>query len=137
MEGMVRAVAPGEMAWCILRGGSFVGQGTAQERAIKRLREGVERVPCDGSNYVSMVNVADMAAAICASLTHAPGGSIFNIVDEPLQQGDYIDRLAALVGAYPAPRDAAEPCPPSLRCSNKAARSALGWSPTRGIWPEV
>lgn len=137
MERMVRAVPLDKMAWCILRGGSFVGRGTAQEKTIQRLHEGEERVPCDGRNYVSMVNVADMAAAIVAALQLAPGGSIFNIVDEPLRQGDYLDRLATLVGAPPAPRDAAAPCPPSLRCSNQAARSVLGWSPKRGIWPEV
>jgi nucleoside-diphosphate-sugar epimerase len=137
MESMVRAVPLDKLAWSILRGGSFVGPGTAQERTIRLLREGVERVPCDGRNYTSPVNVADMAAAIVAALQLAPGGSIFNIVDEPLRQGDYLDRLAALVGAPPAPRDAAAPCPPSLRCSNQAARGVLGWSPTRGIWPEV
>jgi 2-alkyl-3-oxoalkanoate reductase len=137
MESMVRAVPLDRLAWCILRGGSFVGPGTAQESAIQRLHDGVERVPCDGSNYISPVNVADMAEAIVASLQHAPGGSIFNIVDEPLRQGDYLDRLAALVSAPPAPRDPAAPCPPSLRCSNAAARRALGWRPTHGIWPEV
>jgi nucleoside-diphosphate-sugar epimerase len=135
MESMVRAVLPEEMAWCILRGGSFVGPGTAQDSTIRRLREGVERLPCDGSNYISPVNVADMAAALVAALQLAQGGSIFNIVDEPLRQGDYIDRLATLVGAPLASRDAAAPCPPSLRCSNQAARSALDWSPTQGIWP--
>jgi nucleoside-diphosphate-sugar epimerase len=137
MERMVRAVPPDRLAWCILRGGSFVGRGTAQESIIQRLHEGLEHVPCDGSNYISPVNVADMAEAIVASLQRAPGGSIFNIVDEPLRQGDYMDRLAALAGAPLPPRDPATPCPPSLRCSNEAARRALGWSPTRGVWPEV
>ena len=48
MERMVRAVPPDRLAWCILRGGSFVGRGTAQESVIQRLHAGVERVPCDG-----------------------------------------------------------------------------------------
>jgi nucleoside-diphosphate-sugar epimerase len=137
MEGMVRAVPPGRLRWCILRGGSFVGPGTAQDDTIGRLREGTERVPCDGSNYISPVNVADMAAAIVAALQSAPGGSTFNIVDEPLRQGDYLDRLAALSGAPPPPRDPSRACPPSFRCSNAAARAALGWTPKHGIWPKA
>lgn len=137
MERMVQAVPPDRLAWSILRGGSFVGPGTAQESVIQRLHDGVERVPCDGRNYISPVKVADMAEAIVASLQRAPGGSIFNIVDEPLRQGDYLDRLASLVGAPPPPRKLDAPCPASLRCSNEAARRVLGWGPTHGIWPEV
>lgn len=135
MESMVRSIAPQKLAWCILRGGSFVGPGTAQDKAIRQLRDGTLRVPCDGSSYISPVNVADMAAAVAASLQRAPGGSIFNIVDEPLRQGEYLDCLAALVGEPTPGRDASRPCPPSLRCSNDAAKAALGWKPTYGIWP--
>jgi nucleoside-diphosphate-sugar epimerase len=135
-EGMVREVPPDKMQWCIVRGGSFVGPGTAQDDTIRRLREGTERVPCDGSNYISPVNVADMAEAIVAALQRAPGGSIFNIVDEPLRQGDYLDRLAALSGAPPPLRDPSRPCPPSFRCSNAAAKAVLGWTPSHGIWPK-
>jgi nucleoside-diphosphate-sugar epimerase len=135
MEGMLREVPPTRLQWCILRGGSFVGPGTAQDDTLRRLHDGTERVPCDGSNYISPVHVADMANAIVAALQHAPGGSIFNIVDEPLRQGDYLDRLAALTGAPPPPRDPSKPCPPSFRCSNQAARATLGWSPKDGIWP--
>ena len=135
METMVRAVPPGDLQWAILRGGSFVGPGTAQDETITRLREGTETVPCDGSSYISPVNVADMATAIVTTLRHAPGGSILNIVDEPLQQGDYLDTLARLTGAPAPPRDPTTPCPPSLRCSNAAAQALLGWKPTHGIWP--
>jgi nucleoside-diphosphate-sugar epimerase len=135
MESMVRAFPSDKLAWCILRGGSFVGLGTAQESAMRRLRERTLSMPCDGSNYISPVNVADMAVAVVAALQRAPGGSIFNIVDEPLRQGDYLDRLAALVDT-PAPRrDLAGPCPPSFRCSNRAAKAVLRWDPTHGIWP--
>ncbi|HET6313216.1 MAG TPA: NAD(P)-dependent oxidoreductase [Chloroflexia bacterium] len=136
MEGMVRGVPTDKMRWCILRGGSFVGPGTAQDDTIRRLREGAERVPCDGSNYISPVNVSDMAEAIAAALQRAPGGSIFNIVDEPLRQGDYLDRLADLSGAPSPLRDPSRPCPPSFRCSNAAAQAVLGWTPSHGIWPE-
>jgi nucleoside-diphosphate-sugar epimerase len=135
MEGMVRAVLPAGLRWSILRGGSFVGPSTAQDNTLKRLREGSETVPCDGSYFISPVNVADMAAAIAAALRLAPGGSIFNIVDEPLRQGEYLDRLAALIGAPSPRRNPDVPCPPSFRCSNAAARTVLGWTPSHGIWP--
>lgn len=136
MEGMLRAVPADRLRWTILRGGAFVGRGTAQDGTIERLRAGTERVPCDGSSYISPVHFADMAAAVAAALDRAPAGSTFNIVDEPLRQSDYLDRLAALVGAPMPERDPTKPCPPSWRCSNAAARSVLGWSPAHSIWPE-
>jgi hypothetical protein len=69
------------------------------------------------------------------ALESAPASSIFNIVDEPLRNGDYMDRLARLVGAPQPARDASKPCPPSYRCSNQAAGTVLGWMPVHGIWP--
>jgi nucleoside-diphosphate-sugar epimerase len=137
MEGMVGAVAPERMAWCILRGGSFQGPGTAQDRTLERLREGIERVPCDGRSYISPVHPADMGAAVAIALERAPGGSVFNVNDEPVRQGEYLDRLAALVGAPRPERDPSRECPPSFRCSSAAAREALGWEPTHSIWPEA
>lgn len=132
MEAMVRAVPREQMRWCILRGGSFVGPGTAQDDLISNLIAGRIAVGCDGRNYISPVHVADMATAVAAALA-APAASIFNIVDEPIRQGDYADRLAARVGASPPPRDMSKPCPPSWRCANRAARTTLGWIPTHGI----
>jgi nucleoside-diphosphate-sugar epimerase len=134
MEGMVRAVSPERLAWSILRGGSFVGPGTAQDDTVRRLREGTERVACDCSNYISPVNADDMAEAVAAAIERAPGGSILNIVDEPLRQGDYLDRLALIAGAPLPERDPSVPCPPSFRCSNSRAKAVLGWRPEHGIW---
>jgi nucleoside-diphosphate-sugar epimerase len=134
METMVRRITPRRLAWTILRGGSFVGAGTAEGALIDRLRAGSATVAGDGSNYVSPVNVADMAAAIAAALEAAPAGSIFNIVDEPLRYGDYVDALADLVGVA-RPRRTTLPPPPSRRCTNRAATLALGWTPRERIWP--
>ncbi len=135
MEGMVRAVDPRRLGWCILRGGAFVGPGTAQDQMIEGLRRGIEVVPCDGRNFISPIHVADMATAIVAVLDRLPASAIFNIVDEPLRQGEYLDRLASIVGAATAPRRPDLPCPPSWRCSNHAAQTSLGWTPTHRIWP--
>lgn len=135
MEGMIRETDASKLSWCILRGGSFVGPDTFQERLIVNLREGKEPVMCDGSNYTSLIHVADIGAAFVAAARYAPAGSIFNIVDEPLRQHEYYDRLAAAVGAPKPARDESSPCPPSWRCDNSRAKSTLHWQPTHDIIP--
>jgi hypothetical protein len=60
---------------------------------------------------------------------------MFNVVDEPLRYGDYVDALADLVGAARPPRAASLPLPPSWRCTSAAARTALDWTPRGRIWP--
>lgn len=132
MEARVRAIPPTQLSWCILRGGAFVGPGTAQENLIAQLREGTATVPCDGKNFMSPIHVRDMATAVVASLD-APAGSIFNIVADPLRYRDYADGLARTLGAPVPPRDLSRPCPPSWRCSNRAAREKLGWMPKQNI----
>jgi nucleoside-diphosphate-sugar epimerase len=135
LETMIRNVAPQSLAWTILRGGAFVGAGTNERVLIERLRAGDVAVAGDGSNYLSLVNVADMAAAIDVALELAPPGSTFNIVDEPLRYGDYVDALADLIGVARPRRAPALPRPPSRRCTNHAARTVLGWMPRERIWP--
>lgn len=134
-EAMIRQIDPETVAWTILRGGSFVGARTRQDTLIARLRSRSAMVVGDGSNYLSLVNVDDMASAITAALRYAPAGSTFNIVDEPLRYSDYIDALADLIGVARPPRAAAGPLRSSRRCKSSAARAALGWMPRRSIWP--
>ncbi len=135
MENFVRGVPPQRLRWCILRGGSFVGRGTAQDDVIANLRAGRQIIAGDGLNFFSPIHVADMATACVAALHHAPAGSIFNIVDEPVRQGEYLDRMAQLISAPPPRRDLNQPQPPSWRCSNTAAQAVLPWRPTHSIWP--
>jgi nucleoside-diphosphate-sugar epimerase len=137
MENMVRETSIEQLQWCILRGGTFVGKGTFQDTTIENLLAGREVVAGDGSNFISLVSVADMASAIAVALVRAPAGSIFNIVDEPIRQGEYIDRLATLVGASKPQRDANLQRPLSLRCSNQAAKAILSWLPRHSLFPEV
>jgi nucleoside-diphosphate-sugar epimerase len=135
MEQMIQNIPLEDLNWCILRGGTFVGKGTFQENAIGRLRSGKEIVPCDGRNFTSLIQVEDMATAIAAAIETAPAGSIFNVVDEPIRQGEYLDRLADSLGVTRPERDKTAPCPPSWRCSNQAARTALHWRPLHSIIP--
>jgi nucleoside-diphosphate-sugar epimerase len=134
MESMIREVDPQIVAWTILRGGLFVGAGTGESMLAESLRAGDVVVAGNGSNFVSMVNVTDMARAVAASLERAPAGSTFNIVDEPLRYGDYIDALADLIGVARPVRVAKLPLPPSWRCTNRAAQTVLGWIPRERIW---
>lgn len=137
MEDMVRSVDAKTLKWYILRGGTFVGPGTFQEDEVAQLRAAQVIVPGDGGNFISAVHVADMATAIVAALQYASPGSIFNIVDEPIRQGDYWDHLANLVNALLLARSSKLPSPPSFRCSNRAAQTVLGWTPTHGIWSAI
>lgn len=135
MEDIVRAITPEQLQWCILRAGSFVGPETQQEGLIAQLRAGKVTIPCNGDYYLSPVHVHDMAEAIVAALTSAPAGSTFNIVDEPLRVADYVDHLADLLKLPHPKRQSDQPCPPSHRCSNRAARALLQWQPVQSIWP--
>jgi hypothetical protein len=78
-----------------------------------------------------------MACAVTAALEFAPAGSTFNIVDEPLRYGDYVDALADLIGAARPQRVSKLPLPPSWRCTNEAARTVLAWLPRERIWPYI
>jgi nucleoside-diphosphate-sugar epimerase len=135
MEEMVRGLDSSRTEWVILRGGAFVGPDTFQERTIAGLRAGTERVPGDGQNWVSCVHVDDYADAVVAALHSSLREGIFNITDEPIRNGDYLDGLAERLGLPAAPRNPDLPRPRSYRCSSAGARDALGWTPTRGIWP--
>jgi nucleoside-diphosphate-sugar epimerase len=128
---------PKPMRWCILKGGLFVGEGTGQDRLLERLRTGQETVQGEGQNFVSLVNVEDATDAYVAALERSESGSVFNICDEPIRYGDYVDRLAGMIRAPRPRRESSKPCPPSWRCSNQRAREVLGWTPKRGIWPRV
>jgi nucleoside-diphosphate-sugar epimerase len=135
METMIREIEPQVLAWTILRGGSFVGHGTQEGALVEGLRGEHVVIARRGSNYVSLVNVADMASAVVASLELAPAGSTFNIVDEPLRYGDYVDALADLIGVARPRRVPTLSPPPSWRCTNQAAQTVLGWTPRARIWP--
>jgi nucleoside-diphosphate-sugar epimerase len=134
MESLLHAIEPRRLQWTLLRGGSFTGPDTFQDRMISRLRSGEERIAGDGSNWVSYLHVEDYALAILASLDADAGGRTLNITAEPVRQIDYITRVSELIGAV-APRPSGGSTPRSYRCSNRAAREAIGWAPVREIWP--
>jgi nucleoside-diphosphate-sugar epimerase len=135
MEAMVGALDPEKVAWVILRGGSFVGPGTRQDQVIEALKGGALRVPGDGSNWVSFIHSDDYGAAIVAAIHSSVRGEILNVTDEPIRNGDYLDRLAAALGLPEPARDPDVALPRSYRCTSEKARRLLGWAPEIGIWP--
>lgn len=135
MEAMLKDIAPERLQWTILRGGRFVGPETMQEQQLALLRKGELTVTGNGHNYISPINVTDMALAVVAALENFSAGSIFNIVDEPLREGDYLDHLADLLNVPHPPRSPQQSDPPSHRCTSQAAQNILHWQPVCSIWP--
>ena len=128
MERQVRAVPTDQLRWCILR-----GRRVRRQRHISGGYDCADcapeqkRSPARASRIWPLIHFEDMASAVVAAVERAPAGSTFNIVDKPIRQRDYLDRLAAAVGAPQPARDPDAPCPISQRCANQAAQNALGW----------
>jgi nucleoside-diphosphate-sugar epimerase len=127
MEDSVRRTS---IDWLILRGGLFYGPGTGfDDDWLERARAGRLRLPGDGTGYMSLVHIADMAAATVAALEHWPSRKALIIADDqPAQWRDIFGYIAAISGS-------AEPQPggqlgfPSNRLRNHRAREVLSWAP--------
>jgi nucleoside-diphosphate-sugar epimerase len=58
-----------------LRGGLFYGPGTGiDDEWFSRARAGKLRLPGDGTSYVSLIHIADMAEATVVAINRWPGG---------------------------------------------------------------
>ena len=134
MEQMVRSISPQKLEWNILRGGIFVGNGTFQKRTLENIRNGTEIIPGNGNNYISLIHVKDMATAFLKVVNSGIGGNILNIVDEPIKQRDYIERLAVMLGEGGYIFNPHLTTPPSHRCNNRLAKHLLNWSPSEDIY---
>jgi 2-alkyl-3-oxoalkanoate reductase len=127
MEAIVRATS---FEWSILRGGLFYGPYTGREDEWRQAaRAGALRLPGDGSDLISLVNVVDMARAVVAAVESAPPGSVYNIVDdEPVSYERLFTYIAAQLGTA-EPAAGGPQFLPSLACSNDKARRGLSWYP--------
>ena len=97
MEAAVRAA---DLDWRIVRGGAFYGPGTGREEAWRAAAgAGSLEVPGDGSAYVSLIHVADMAAAVAACLDADAPRTIWNAVDDlPVTTAVLMTGIAARYG---------------------------------------
>ena len=127
MENLVKG---SKLDWCILRGGVFYGPGTGTEEGWRRAaRTSSLRYPGDGSGFISLVHVFDMARAVVRAAEQAAPHNIFNVVDShPVTYRELFGYIAAQEGAS-APEPGAPQTLPSLACSSNRIRSELGWSP--------
>lgn len=127
MENLVQA---SKLHWVILRGGIFYGPGAGQEITWRAMaRDGLLRIPGDGSDYISLVHVADYAAAIAHVLEAPLEQGIYNVVDDqPARYGDLFRHIAAMESAV-SPAEQGPKIWASCRISNQKIRDQTAWRP--------
>lgn len=127
MEALVRE-AP--LDWVILRGGLFYGPGTGRWEAWNAAARAHHLVtPGDGDDYVSLVHVEDMAAAVVLAAESRLARAVLNVVDDaPVTYRALFAHVARLHGA-PPPAAGGPLALASFRVGNARAREHLGWSP--------
>lgn len=127
---MEEAVRASDLDWIILRGALFYGPGTGfDDDWFARAREGKLRLPGDGSGYVSLLHIGDMAAATAVAAKIWPSRQTLIVADdEPAQWRDVFGFIAQSVGA-PAPQPGGREGFPSFRVRNARAKAALNWAP--------
>ena len=127
MEDLVTASA---LDWVILRGGLFYGPGTGFDDGWHALAAaGKLRLPGDGSDFVSLVHIADMAAATVATLKRWPSRTRLIVCDDaPPQWRDVFGYVAALAGQGTV-ESGGRAGFPSFRVKNTRARETLAWAP--------
>ncbi|MGB8181797.1 MAG: NAD(P)-dependent oxidoreductase [Stellaceae bacterium] len=126
MEARVRR---SRLDWIIVRGGMFYGPGTGRERQWREAaRAGTLKLPDNGSGSISLIHVADMAAACVLAVERAlPGALLAAVDDAPVTYRELFGHIAALEGG-PAPQ-AGGPAIVSCRVTNARIKAALGWTP--------
>lgn len=127
MEASVRASG---LDWCLLRGGLFYGPDTGREQFwLALVADPDARLPGDGSDYLSLVHVVDMAAAVVrATEAAAPGSTYAAVDDEPVTYRMLLGHIAARAGR-PVPPEGGKTLLPSFRVNNSRIRDKLGWEP--------
>lgn len=127
---MEAAVQASSLDWLILRGGLFYGPGTGfDDDWFARAAAGKLRLPGEGQDYVSLVHIADMAAATVAALGAWPSRQVIAVTDDaPATWAEVFAYVAAVSGAAP-PQAGGRLGFPSFRVGNARARELLGWAP--------
>lgn len=126
-EALVRESA---LDWRILRGGSFYGPGTGHGAEwLEAARRSDYVMPGDGSGFISLIHIADMAEATAAAIETDQGRSVWNAVDDtPVRMRELTTYIAQLAGA-PPPQTGGRIHLASFRVSNAKLKDELGWRP--------
>jgi nucleoside-diphosphate-sugar epimerase len=136
-----------EMEGIALRYGFFYGRDSFTRMIVNLVRKRRLPVPSSGGGFADFIYLQDAAAATVAALEKGRAGQAYNIVDdEPVRWGDYLDALAAELGArrpWRVPTWMLRPIPylhtlmtTSMRVSNAKARRELGWAPAVSTYRE-
>jgi nucleoside-diphosphate-sugar epimerase len=136
-----------EMEGIALRYANFYDQDSFTRMLINLLRKRRLPVPSSGGGFANFIYLDDAAAATVAALDKGHAGQAYNIVDdEPVRWGDYLDALAAELGAHRpwrVPSWLMRPIPylytlmtTSMRVSNAKVKRELGWAPSVSTYRE-
>lgn len=128
MEELVRR---SRLRWIILRAGFFYGPHSGQDAFWRAAaRSGQLRIPGDGDGYISLIHVADYAAAVVGAIEARLADAILNVVDdEPVTYRTLFDHIAAIEDG-PRPTKSGPELWPSCRVSNRLIRSTFDWRPS-------
>lgn len=136
-----QAFSADEIEGISLRYGLFYGDDSFTRMIAGYLRRRRLPAPSSGGGFATLIHLEDAAAATVAALEKGRAGQAYNIVDdEPVRWADYLDALAAGLGARRPRRIPvwvlrAIPyvhtlMTTSMRVSNAKAKRELGWAPT-------
>jgi nucleoside-diphosphate-sugar epimerase len=129
-RAMEATIEESGLDWLILRGGLFYGPGTGfDDDWFARARTGKLRMPEEGQDYVSLVHIADMAAATVAAIGRWPSEQALIVADDrPAPWRDVLSYVCAVAGSSP-PQPGGRALIPSFRVRNRRARELLAWAP--------
>ena len=87
-------------------------------------------MPGNGDDFVSLVHIADVAAATMAALARWPSRQALIVADDhPARWRDVLTWVCAVAGAAP-PACGGRALMPSFRVTNRRAREVLSWAPS-------
>jgi nucleoside-diphosphate-sugar epimerase len=130
VRAMEASIRDSGLDWLVLRGGLFYGPGTGfDDDWFARARAGKLRLPGDGSDYVSLVHIADMAAATVAAIERWPSRQALIVADDAPAPWRDVLRYVCSVAGSPPPQPGGRSLMPSFRVRNRRAKEALSWTP--------
>ena len=134
---MERLVESSGLDWIILRGGLFYGPGTGFDDAwFAAAAPGKLRLPGEGTDYVSLCHISDMARATLRALSVWPSRQKLIICDDdPAPWKEVLGFIAASCRQAP-PLAGGRAGFKSCRLSNQKAKLVLGWTPSYPSWRE-
>ena len=126
-----------DLDWLILRGGLFYGPGTGFDESWHAMAAAEKlRLPGDGNDFVSLVHIADMAAATILALKNWPSKQKLIVCDnEPARWHDVFGFVCAIAGQA-APPAGGRLGFPSFRLRNARFRELTGWAPLYASYRE-